>query len=274
MNTKILYTWTESTARVIGAFFGDGTNTKIGNDVRWNTSDVDLFLKCADVLHPEWKDIYIDFSHEKEGYKRAYVIRNADKGYTNLFTSLGAPPQKSEKGCTLPPIPQKYFRDFVIGYWNANGTMTYKKKENTGIRCDLCGHKIFLESINKHIPLHVSEKAGLYPDGKIFRLVWTGSNAIRFLSWLFWERGEDEILIRKYRLGKAEIDRYTIHTLKWHPFPPDKKNNYLKNQRRFEFPLTSAMYLMSPEVREQWEKAIKTLTYYDNLLKQAEEARE
>jgi len=107
-------------AYVLGFFAADGNmikNKRGGHFISFEITDRNLLEKIRDVLGSNHK---IAMRKRRNSWKQSYSLQIGSKLMFNELLSLGLTAHKS-KTIKLPKVPEKYFPDFLRGYFDGDG---------------------------------------------------------------------------------------------------------------------------------------------------------
>lgn len=155
-NEDFFKIWSPEMAYVLGFFAADGNmiHSKRGNHyLSFSSCDKEILEKIRDVMGCEHK-IYCKVA-KKIAYRDSYQIQIGSKEIFKDLLKLGFTPNKSLT-IKFPKVPEKYFADFVRGYFDGDGHVStgfYNRKDGetkkhlifTGFTS---GSKVFLRSLH------------------------------------------------------------------------------------------------------------------------------
>lgn len=123
--------------------------------------------------------------------------------------------ERKTKNLVVPIIPQKYFSDFVRGYFDGDGNVwvgvTHKERETQGLAIQValtsCS-KVFLESIRKRLNIYGIEGGSIFqPKENCYRLQFGTKDSLKFYDFMYNHRSHTKnklFLDRK----KAVFEKY------------------------------------------------------------------
>lgn len=123
VNKDFFKIWTKEMAYVLGFFAADGyvtINKRGGHFLCIQITDKELLEKIKKVMQSEHK-IGIRLPRKKEE-KIIYRIQIGSKAMCNDLLKLGFSERKT-KSMAVPNVPNKYFSDFVRGYFDGDGNV-------------------------------------------------------------------------------------------------------------------------------------------------------
>ena len=117
------YEWTPQLAYVVGLLATDGNLSKDGRHITMRSKDIDLmemFLSCLGLRNKIGTTIIAPRDGHKGG--QYYRVQFGSVQFYNWLVSIGITPAKSR---TIGPvrIPNRYFRDFLRGHLDGDGTI-------------------------------------------------------------------------------------------------------------------------------------------------------
>lgn len=188
---------------LLGAYMTDGNVSTKKHHKRFSISSADLDW-LESIRHYVAPTAPIRHSQNNN-----YELSNSNQIMLDWLVSYGCVPNKSKILKINKEIPQEYYRDFVRGSIDGDGSIShcrYSKKKNgkeyyyNKIAVYLCGaSKVFLEQVQSMIPesinsnlLNIGRFNNLIKGRKvnstcdIYRLCFNDSNARKLLDWLYY----------------------------------------------------------------------------------------
>lgn len=224
-------TWSANLAYIVGLLVTDGNLSKDGRHITMRSSDFDLlvtFKKCLRLVDK------IAQSHN-DGYakKPSFRIQFSNAQFYRWLLSIGLFPAKTYTIGEIK-IPDKYFRDFLRGHLDGDGSVfTYIDKYNYYRGRNYINQRIYIKFISAS-PVHikwlhetikkVSEfKGSLQCNVKketskvpIWEIKFSKKESIKLLNWIYYqpdlpclERKRE--LVRKI-FNLVENDRRKVYT--------------------------------------------------------------
>jgi len=193
-NVKIK--WNSNFAYVIGVISTDGNLSSDLRHIHITSKDEEMVLNCRKCL-----GIYNIIGKKARGGskdKKYYVLQFGDKNFFEFLLGIGITPKKSKTIGKLK-IPQKYFKDFLRGCIDGDGSITISKHPESNhpqYKVRLCSaSKVFLEWI-----LDMSSRLCLIKGGSIhipkkssvYTLVFAKEDSIQILRWIYKSNGQRE----------------------------------------------------------------------------------
>lgn len=200
-NVKIK--WSGNFAYVIGIIATDGNLSPDLRHIHITSKDEEIVLNCKKCL-----DINNIIGKKARGGtkdKKYYVLQFGDKNFFEFLFGIGITPKKSKTIGELK-IPQKYFKDFLRGCIDGDGSITISKhpeSKHPQYKVRLCSaSKGFLEWI-----LDMSKKLFLINGGSIhipknssvFTLLFAKEDSIKILRFIY--KGKIISLTRKKEIA-------------------------------------------------------------------------
>ncbi|MCX6755513.1 MAG: hypothetical protein NT068_03190 [Candidatus Nomurabacteria bacterium] len=150
VNKDFFKKWSPEMAYVLGFLFADGNivHTK-RNTWFWSLqiTDKDILIKIKKEINSSHK---VSFKKKVLNNKQLYRLQIGSKEMCEDLIKLGLTPQKS-KTMIFPQVPEKYFSDFLRGYFDGDGGVWFGLKNKKNINqsyvinvCFTSGSKDFL----------------------------------------------------------------------------------------------------------------------------------
>ena len=203
---KFFKTWSSEMAYVLGFFTADGNmikNKRGAHFISIEVTDKDILEKIKKVIGSNHK---IGVRAREFPEKDAYRLQIGSKKIFNDLIKLGLTPNKS-KIIDLPRVPDKYFSDFVRGYFDGDGNVScgvYNRKDRKsknylfGSRFT-SGSRIFLESLLKKLKENEVAKGGfIYNKKRGIDLVFSTNDTKRLFKFMYRNTKNRLFLERKY----------------------------------------------------------------------------
>lgn len=179
--------WSSNMAYILGLWYADGciyTNKNRGYyfSIKLHKKDKYLLQDILDEMQSSHK-IY-------ENKDNCAHITLSSKTIYNDILSLGGEERKS-LSLTLPNIPSEYMKDFLRGYFDGDGCVTYKKDKKYYSRYICSGNKQFLDSIYNYLMVNnIITGSGVYNSKGcgIPRLVFNKKDGIKFEKYMMNEK--------------------------------------------------------------------------------------
>ena len=120
------FIWTPELAYVVGLLVTDGNLSSDGRHIVMRSSDIDLlqtFKKCLKIDNK--------IGRTRSGANDSYRVQLGDVEFYRWLLTIGLFPNKTHSISAIR-IPDEYFRDFIRGHFDGDGTLfTYKDKYNS-----------------------------------------------------------------------------------------------------------------------------------------------
>jgi intein-encoded DNA endonuclease-like protein len=126
VNTSFFRTWSSEMAYILGFFATDGTmmQTKRGGHyIEFHITDLQIIRQIKNALHSEHK---ISSKRQSVNWKLIYKLQIGSKEMFNDLFTLGFTVRKSNT-LRFPKIPFKYINDFVRGYFDGDGCVSFTR---------------------------------------------------------------------------------------------------------------------------------------------------
>lgn len=132
LNQDFFKKWSPEMAYVLGFFAADGSmiqNKRGGKYIEFVSTDrcvLELIKKSFGSTHKIQERLQI-----KSEWKAQYRIQIGCSEWFNDLTNLGFVQNKSKR-LSFPKVPEKYFGDFVRGYFDGDGCIYFNKLKFAG----------------------------------------------------------------------------------------------------------------------------------------------
>lgn len=205
-NEDFFKKWTPEMAYVLGFFTADGNmlkNKRGAHFVTIEITDRDILEKIRNAIGSNHK---IGIRKGNFPEKDAYRLQIGSKEIFNDLLKLGITPNKS-KTIDLPLVPNKYFSDFVRGYFDGDGCVScgiYNRKDRKSKNYLLgsrfsTGSKIFAENLLKRIREVMNITGGfVYKKKGGFDLVLSTHDTKKLFEFMYKNSKNNLFLERKY----------------------------------------------------------------------------
>ena len=220
-NSKIFTDENALSYYLLGAYMSDGNVEKNTNRIGIISKDKEWIESIRDLISPESP---LQTSNES----RAFIFRFSSKEVRDWLVKNECVPCKSLI-CKMPNIPDEYFRDFVRGVFDGDGSVSCKFEigkdgitRSKILSAYICsGSKTFLNELYSQFCLEsihclnrsFSSRDSKMKDGRIIhptgtenRIVFNAQFCYHFLKWLYYPNHQVH-LERKY-LKALEIFNY------------------------------------------------------------------
>lgn len=217
-NLDVFFKQNDLSYYLLGAFITDGCVYKNGKNThacQLSSCDVGWLDEIKNIIGTNLK-----LHKFKENYYGIRIIRTE---IANWFITNGCTPKKTYS-IKLPNIPKQYFRDFIRGCLDGDGSIgEYKYKNNIKRSCQLISaSKYFLKSIKKEL-FKYSIKTTITNRGKqnsiinnkkikattnSYSLNAYGTNCFKLLNFAYYA-GHKISLQRKKNIAESIINYYT-----------------------------------------------------------------
>lgn len=206
-NDNFFKKWSPEMAYVLGFFAADGNLTvgKRGNHyIEFTSCDREILEKIKKRLNSNHK---ISGRKRNKRWETAYRLQLGSKEMFNDLFNLNFRPNKS-KNLSYPKVSNKYFRDFVRGYFDGDGHVIsglYKRKDrNTKSRLLFSsftsGTGSFLEKLKADLIKNKIIKGGTLYYSKGFRLNFSINDSLGLYEFLYKDLNNDLYLSRKKKV--------------------------------------------------------------------------
>jgi len=205
-NEDFFKKWAPEMAYVLGFFTADGNmirNRRGAHFIEFQITDKDLLEDIKNAFKSNHK---ISIRERSFPEKTIYRLQIGSKEIFNDLLRLGLTPNKS-RTIKLPFVPPKYFSDFVRGYFDGDGCISYgiyNRKDRKSKNCLFesrftSGSKVFLESLLKRFRDNTIIEGGfIYEKNRGFDLVLSTNDTKKLFKFMYSNTKNSLFLNRKY----------------------------------------------------------------------------
>ncbi len=179
-------------AYVLGYFAADGNmirNKRGAHFIEFTSTDRELIENVRGFLNSNHK---IGSSKRSPRHKRIYRIQIGSKTMFDDLAGLGFTPNKSNM-MLLPPVPKKYFADFLRGYFDGDGCVFYgrykpraRKMSRTVFQVNfVSGSNNFLFMLRERLQQEAGLDGGSLYFTNSYRLLYSKADAIKLLFFMY-----------------------------------------------------------------------------------------
>lgn len=228
VNEKFFDKWSRQMAYVLGFFCADGNLEDAmylrGKYVRFVSTDESVIADIRKALGSGHKIYKV-----KKGVgnrKIQHLLRIGSHTLFDVLFRLGLRPNKSLT-MRLPKIPEKYFGDFVRGYFDGDGCVYIgfekQKLPKNLLIAFTSGSLDFLEDLRKRINLTCNFcKNNVYISHRSFQIRYNTRQSIKLFCLMYKDTGGQQYLKRKkeifkkyFKLRPNKINSVIKHILVW-----------------------------------------------------------
>ena len=201
-------------AYVLGFFTADGNmikNKRGAHFISIEITDKDILEEMKKAIGSNHK---ISIRKNQFPEKDSYRLQIGSKVMFNDLLKLGITPNKS-KTIDLPEIPKNYFSDFLRGYFDGDGCIsfgTYLRKDRNNAKFLLASHftsgsKVLLESLLSKLREVFNTKTGfIYTKNRGFDLTLSTNDSKKLFSLMYGNLKNNLFLERKYNKFKKALN--------------------------------------------------------------------
>ncbi|HAQ02449.1 hypothetical protein A2467_00895 [Candidatus Nomurabacteria bacterium RIFOXYC2_FULL_36_8] len=200
-NVKIK--WNGDFAYVIGVIATDGNLSPDLRHIHITSKDEEMLLNCKKCLGIN--NLIGKKARGGSKDKKYYVLQFGDKNFFEFLLSIGITPKKSKTINELK-IPKEYFKDFLRGCIDGDGSITiskHKESKHPQYKVRLCSaSKLFLEWILKSCIELFEVKGGsicLPKESSVYTLTFAKEDSIKVLQFIY--KGKNTSLSRKRNIA-------------------------------------------------------------------------
>jgi hypothetical protein len=190
-NKDFFKTWSTDMAYILGFMYADGNlvKTKRGNHyVAIYTADEPLLVAMAKCMQSEHK-----IAERKSETGANYRIQIGSKEWFEDLGKLGLFPDKTSR-MRLPETPEKYFGDFVRGYFDGDGNvwkgLIHKDRATTTLTIQVsftsCSQK-YLSDLRLSLQILGIKGGGIFTPKKLnySRLTFSSNDALKIYEIMY-----------------------------------------------------------------------------------------
>lgn len=211
LNQNFFKKWSREMAYVLGFFTADGcltVNPRGAHYIEFSSNDRDVLEKIKIAMKAGHKIGRRKFNSNK--LRDSYRLQIGSKEIFNDLVRLGYTVNKS-KTIKLPKIPNKYFADFLRGYFDGDGCVSYsnyfRKQRNKYYKYIVVmftsGSEDFLVKLADYIEREIKIKSPKVIYHQAYRLSYFSNNAVKILKYIYNNAGI--YLDRKFKKSKLAI---------------------------------------------------------------------
>ena len=199
---------TEEKAYWLGFMYADGNIDSTKKVIAVNLSE-------KDSDHLEKFKKFLNYSHELmhvfDGKHHKCRLSVTNHHMWDTLNSYGCTPKKS---LTIKFPSEDIFKDkslikhFIRGYWDGDGTLTWRNKEHTRAEMGALGTENFLNTMQKYLPIGFRKIQTKHPDGALECKSYQVEDAIAFKLAFFLYEGATVYMNRKYDVFKKYCRLY------------------------------------------------------------------
>lgn len=180
--------WTNNMAYTLGYIYADGHVTKAGNrlQLHCHRKDDEIIHQILEDMKFRNKIYYIPASHTNNRNNGEAVAAHINNRHlVGSLNNHGLVHDKTYQDCHLPYVPDEYLCHFARGYFDGDGCISIKSGRY--FECTFLATKTFALQLQDKIAQAVGVGIRpLFPNGKIFHMVWTRLAAVQAITrWLY-----------------------------------------------------------------------------------------
>lgn len=204
-------------AYVLGFFAADGSmhrNKRGAYFIEITSIDKEILEKIRNALQSNHA---LSMRPGKGNERTQYHFQIGSKIMYADLLALGLTPRKS-KTITLPLIPEKYFPDFVRGYFDGDGhvyTGTYRAPDRINpkrvfLSGFTSGSRVFLEQLWKQLKEIGIQGGTLYHGSRAYQLCFSAKDSTRLYNIMYQNRPELCLARKRDKFEKYFAIPYTL----------------------------------------------------------------
>lgn len=206
VNIDFFKKWSPEMSYVLGYFAADGcmfVNPRGSRYVSFTSTDREILEKVRRMLDSDHK--FSVKRNRNKNWKDAFTLQIGSKNMYEDLIRKGFMPKKASR-FKLPPVPKKYMRHFIRGYFDGDGSVIYghfkRKNRNDKMTsylssCFASANLSFLRRIDRVL----KESAGItggYLNKKSGHLNYSKLDSIRLFQYIYTRVDKEQYLERKY----------------------------------------------------------------------------
>lgn len=198
VNEDFFRLWSPNMAYVLGFFAADGCLTKnakrLNCYIEFVSTDIDVLEKIKSAMSAGQKITKKVRSKKSPGVKQGYRLQIGSKKIFNDLSLFGFTPTKSNI-ITLPDIPDNYFADYLRGYFDGDGCLSFGnyRRSNRPSNAKVIairftsGSKVYLEQIRSKVIQTLNLNNGYLYEKQIsgFELVFSTLDTLKILRYIY-----------------------------------------------------------------------------------------
>lgn len=191
--------WTPESAYYFGLLAADGCiGGYLETTIQLSLIDYEMVLNFKNVIQSSNKiNTYTD-----KNQHISHRFNTTSKHMTDRLKSQGIVPRKSLILKWSHSCPDELIHHLIRGYFDGDGSISYRQKNKRAMQLDFCGTEHFLFGISKTIEKHLNiynANPRQYGNRKIFTLKYQKlSDLRRIIKWLYQDSNINTYLLRKY----------------------------------------------------------------------------
>lgn len=199
---KVNIRWTPNFAYAVGLIATDGNLSPDGRHVLFTSKDKEMIDNFQSALGISLK--YYMKANGTNSDKKYYVVQIGDVLFYEYLCSIGLTPNKSKTIAELN-VPQKYYRDFIRGCFDGDGSSySYWDKR---WRSSFMLYLQFASASSKHIfwlrdiifkSLKIKGHISKSKSNPCFQLKYAKTESIKLFNYMYKNQKKDLYLSRKY----------------------------------------------------------------------------
>jgi len=190
LNEHFFDAWSPAMAYVLGFWFADGyMRVDRSYRISFASNDEQLLLDIR-------KAIGSTNNIKSDKRDNCFILTVHSKHLYEQLASLGGHKRKS-KTISLPSMPKEFYRDFIRGYFDGDGSVhlvTYRSTKNHKMRTELrsnftSGCAVFLNQLQdflRHELGMANKKLGVYNEGASLKLGYGMGDTHKLLNYIYY----------------------------------------------------------------------------------------
>ncbi len=209
INSGFFKNWTPEMAYVLGYIFVDGSLEDAsyirGKYLRISSKEKEILEEIKKTLesHHNLQVRESQMVKHRNGYYKSsklYMLRIGDHNIYRDLIKLGLTPRKS-LSMIFPKVPQKYFGQFLKGYFDGDGCL-YVKKPGILRLIFSCGSLKFLKSLTANLNKYLGIKIQpIFYNSYSYQLRYYKNDTLKILNYMYKNQNKP-YLKRKYQIYK------------------------------------------------------------------------
>ena len=197
VNEDFFKKWSHDMAYVLGFWFADGCIHDSLFSISQHGGDIYILKSIAKLMKSEYPIPKVD--------KNSFRIYIYSKEIVRDIRLLGGKERKS-LDVDFPYVPLRYLPDFVRGYFDGDGSISFYKKRNQYYSGFTCGSKRFIDTLYKRLLQHIPDLRGSFLEkkngkskNKIYVIKFSHNDTIRLGRFMYGQRCGRKLRLERKR---------------------------------------------------------------------------
>jgi len=207
LNRNFFKKWSSDMAYVLGFFTADGAmvkNKRKAHFIEFHIVDREVLVKIRSCMDSNHKISYR--KPAKSSYADSYRLQFGSKEMFEDLINLGLTPNKS-KTIKFPNVPDKFLSDFVRGYFDGDGCISYgkyKSKDRKNSRHMISsrftsGSEVFLVSLHEKLGVVCMNGGFIIDKDGAYELAYSARDSLALYKFMYNNVPASIYMDRKYK---------------------------------------------------------------------------